>query len=57
MRVGTPLKRIKEYLENQDIEFFLKVLTQKGIQLDKELKKILDYSPTLYLNVMIEIEI
>lgn len=39
-QVGTPLKEIKDFIENQNTHFFLEILTQKKIQLDKELKKI-----------------
>ncbi|MBS4534037.1 MerR family transcriptional regulator [Clostridium sp. D2Q-14] len=39
-QVGMPLKVIKGYLENQDTHFFLKILAQKKLQLDKQLKEI-----------------
>lgn len=38
--VGTPLKEIKSYIENQNTNSFLKILAQKKKQLDEEQKKI-----------------
>lgn len=39
-QVGTPLKEIKGYLENQDTAYFLEILAEKKIQLDHELRKV-----------------